>query len=174
MSFWWNEWLRSLNLLPLVFLPPPPCYDLHKLSFDIQGAVFWEPPTNYNLGFFHTDPNRWYAKVSKSIPRYSNDLFCPPSTIVLMHQRLSDANLEVSVRAYRHSQHLSRVFKEEYKVFKGIAICRCQLCGLSPLSDIRPHQLSRLLASSQATLSSAVIHHQRGRASLPSDHSPKS
>ena len=47
------------------------------------------------------------------------------------------------------SSVLSRVFKVEYiqsrvfKVFKGIAICSCQLCcGLSRVSDIRAHQLS--------------------------------
>ena len=49
MSFWWNELLRSLNQLPLVFLPPPPCYDLHKPSFNIQGAVFSELSTNKTL-----------------------------------------------------------------------------------------------------------------------------
>ena len=124
-------WICSLGILS-----PPPCHDLHKLSFDIDGAIFWQRSWHKHIIEKYRKASKLkYAKV------FQRSVLPPPSDTAhasgLVRWQFGGVSLGLSALA-----EYSEVLKcTKEKQSKDVSL------DLSPLSDIRPHQLSLLQAS---------------------------
>ena len=136
MSFWWNELLRSLNLLPWYFISPP-----HVMicinSLLIKMAQYFDSALDIKhiIEKYRKASKLKYAKV------FQRSVLPPPSDTAHASElvRWQFGGVSLGLSALAEYSEVLKCTKE--KQSKDVSL------DLSPLSDIRPHQLSLLQAS---------------------------